>query len=97
MKNYLKAKNKRKGEEGERLGLPREGEFIRKMVDPKLPSARDVDEHYLSGHIPYRNWCPVCVKARGRDADHHRDSGKERALPEYSWDYCFPGDELGFK
>ena len=26
-----------------------------------------------------------------------RDSGKERKLPEYSWDYCFPGDELGFK
>ena len=20
-----------------------------------------------------------------------------RALPEYAWDYCFPGDELGFK
>ena len=29
--------------------------------------------------------------------DHQKDSGKERKLPEYSWDYCFPGDELGFK
>ena len=25
------------------------------------------------------------------------DDGKERVLPEYSWDYCFPGDELGVK
>ena len=29
--------------------------------------------------------------------DHKRDSGKERKLLEYSWDYCFPGDELGFR
>ena len=29
--------------------------------------------------------------------DHQEDSGKERKLPEYQMDYCFPGDELGFK
>ena len=28
---------------------------------------------------------------------HLKDENKERQLPEYSWDYCFPGDELGFK
>ena len=29
--------------------------------------------------------------------DHQADDGKERKLPEYQMDYCFPGDELGFK
>ena len=29
--------------------------------------------------------------------DHTRDKGKERVLPEYSFEYCFPGDELGYK
>ena len=29
--------------------------------------------------------------------DHQEDSGKERKLPEYQMDYCFPGDGLGFK
>ena len=28
---------------------------------------------------------------------HQRDAGNERGLPEYSFDYCFPGDERGFK
>ena len=28
---------------------------------------------------------------------HKKDDGKERRLPEHSWDYCFPGDEMGFK
>ena len=49
------------------------------------------------GHIPYRDWCPVCVQAQGREMGHMKDEHKERQVPEYSWDYCFPGDELGFK
>ena len=28
----------------------------RRMLDPKLPSQREVDEHNLT-HLPYRNWC----------------------------------------
>ena len=28
---------------------------------------------------------------------HKADDGGERKLPEYSWDYCFPGDELECK
>ena len=28
---------------------------------------------------------------------HYRDKGGARVLPEYSWDYCFPGDEFGHK
>lgn len=49
------------------------------------------------GHIPYRDWCPISMKAQGRDMGRMKDGGKERLIPEYSWDYCFPGDELGFK
>ena len=29
--------------------------------------------------------------------DHQKDEGKGRKLPEYPFDYCFPGDELGLK
>lgn len=39
----------------------------------------------------------MCVKAKGKDWDHRKDAGKERGLSEYAFDYCFPGDELGFK
>ena len=51
----------------------------------------------MSGHIPYRNWCPVCVRAKGKEMGHMRGEENERGLPEYSWDYCFPGDEMGYK
>ena len=85
------------GVPGERLRLPKENEFVRKLRDPRLPTQEEVDEHYVRGHIPYRDWCPICVQAKGKGQYHYKDKGKVRALPEYAWDYCFPGDELGFK
>ena len=71
--------------------------MVRKKSDPKLPSAEEIDKHDVMGHLPFRDWCSVCVKARGRESDHRVATGRERNLPEYSLDYCFPGDELGYK
>ena len=39
----------------------------------------------------------IIIMARSRDMPHRRDKGEARILPEYSWDYCFPGDEFGHK
>ena len=86
------------GEIGERVcAEEEENVIVKKIGDPRLPSQEEVDRHWISGHLPYRNWCPICIAAKGKDSDHVRDSGKIRNLPEYSFDYCFPGDELGFK
>ena len=84
-------------EDPDRITVDRDDIVVKKLLDPKLPSQAEVDKHSAMGHIPYRSWCPICVKAQGRDSDHQKDKGKERKLPEYSWDYCFPGNELGFK
>ena len=51
-----------KGEELDRIGLDREDEFIRRLVDPKLPTQAEVDLHNLRGHVEYRNWCGICVR-----------------------------------
>ena len=64
--------------------------------DPRLPSRAEIEEHNVS-HLPYRNWCPVCIKAKGKDMDHRPMGDKDRRVAEYCFDYCFPGDELGFK
>jgi hypothetical protein len=36
------------------------------------------------------------VAAKGKDLDHRRDVREARGLPEYSLDYCFPGNEFGY-
>ena len=69
---------------------------VKKMMNPLLPSAREVEEHNIS-HLPFLNWCPHCVKGRGREADHRRQPHAERGVDEFHLDYCFPGDEMGHK
>ena len=90
-----------KGVDGEEMTIQEEetmhGERkTKKMVNPLLPSAREVDEHNIS-HLPFRSWCPHCIKGRGREADHRRQPHTERGVDEFHLDYCFLGDEMGFK
>lgn len=51
------------GVESERLRLPKEDEFVRKFNDRRLPSQDEVDDHYVRGHIPYRDRSPICNPA----------------------------------
>mgnify|MGYP003328997077 CR=1 FL=1 len=55
-----------------------------------------MEKYWVMGHVPYRNWFPVCVMAKGREMG-HESREKDMRLPEYSFDYCFPGDEMGYK
>ena len=68
----------------------------RRLQDPRLPSEDEVRRHCLN-HMPYRSWCPHCVRGRGREMDHRKvkKDGDEAEIPEYHVDYCFPGDLEG--
>ena len=83
-------------EDCEYIRAESEPDVIKKMADPRLPNESEVQKHLLRGHIPYRDWCPICVKSMGKSIPHRR-SERERNVPEYGFDYCFPGDEMGFK
>ena len=37
------------------------------------------------------------MRSKAKDDPHRSDDGRERRIPEYSFDYCFPGDEIGYK
>ena len=67
------------------------------LPSPTKPSAEDIDKHYTT-HLPYRNWCPVCVKAKGREDAHRRASGgTSEGLPIVSMDYQEFDDVEGLK
>ena len=87
---------KKAGEVVERFKATKDERKLKEVTDPRRPSPKEVEEHRRT-HLPYRNWCEICVRAKGKDMDHRKDAGKERGMSEYSFDYCFPGDELGFK
>ena len=59
------------------------------------PSREEIRRHCVT-HMPFRNWCPICVAARGRDLPHRStDAERSRGLPEIHFDYCFMRDANG--
>ena len=60
-----------------------------KIQDPKLPSAEEVSEHSLT-HLPYRAWCPYCVRGKGKSMQ-HRQLKDDQGIREIHVDNCFMG------
>ena len=49
----------------------------RAVPTPKQPTAQERMEHNLT-HLPYRTWCPICTKSKGRQDNHPpRQSSKQ--------------------
>ena len=47
----------------EAMGAPKEAP-VKRPVNPSDPTPKEREKHNGS-HLPYRPWCPICVKARG--------------------------------
>ena len=81
---------------GVSVPMPREREYgmrnPRKLQDPRLPSRKEVDDHHLAAHLPYRSWCAFCVMGKGKSASHFKQT-REDGLPELHLDYCFISTE----
>ncbi len=41
------------------------GRVPRTLSSPVEPSAEAIEQHYTNGHLPYRNWCNICVRSKG--------------------------------
>ena len=47
-------------------------------------------EYVSKRHLPYRNWCPICVKAKRKNPSHRKtDAGQHKHVPVLSMDYMF--------
>ena len=57
---------------------------------PRRVTTEEREEHEKT-HLPYRDWCEVCVKARGRKMAHRRKEDEEENVdvPRISMDYLF--------
>ena len=56
---------------------------VRVARNPRDPTDKEVEEHNVT-HFPHRSWCPVCVKARGKEEAHkkvHEQGEKSRPFP----------------
>ena len=79
--------------------LEEEGEEGRTIRGPKAiytPSKEEWDNHMRS-HIPFRRWCPFCVKGRSKSGAHRgrekSEEEKKNEVPVISIDYMEPKSE----
>ena len=82
------------GEEAERFEAEDEGEFIRKINDPRLPSKEEIERHRIGGHVEYRVWCDMCVRARSRDMPHYREREERGRCLSIAGTIAFQGTSL---
>ena len=51
----------------------------RGMKAPQQPTRQERFEHELT-HLPYRSWCPICVKSKGRTDNHPKQTSKQPVI-----------------
>ena len=76
-------------------GASREGEEAREVRAPTIPmtpSKAEVLQHRLKHH-PFRDWCPHCVRGKGREDRHTGSSQKDEymGIPKLASDYFYIG------
>ena len=49
------------------------------MKAPQQPTGQERFEHNLI-HLPYRTWCPICVKSKGRTDNHPKQTSKQAVI-----------------
>ena len=61
--------------------------------DPGDPTPAE-REHHNATHTPYRSWCPICVKGKGKEESHRTQKSEDASCkPCMCFDYKAFGQE----
>ena len=52
--------------------------------DIRTPTQEEVERHNVT-HLPFRNWCPHCMKGRGKEAPRRRVMGGRESFWRSVW------------
>ena len=55
----------------------------KRLANPPDPIPAEMEKH-MTCHPPYRGWCPVCVKARGREDASYKRTKEQQRITENS-------------
>ena len=58
--------------------------------DPGEPTAKEIEQHRMTGHIPFRIWCPYCLAAQAKERAHFKSGPREdddNGIPQLGLDY----------
>ncbi len=61
---------------------------VKIATNPSSPTQQEIDQHRIT-HIPYRNWCPHCIRGKAREDAHRKVDRSRDEVPTISIDYAF--------
>ena len=72
------------------LDFSGEAKTAKSLRTPEPPTDAAIMAHNAT-HIPFRDWCPICVASRGRSSPHRRVVANKTAdtSPNFQTDYMF--------
>ena len=62
----------------------------RRVATVQQPTREEIEEH-RKFHMPYRNWCCICVQSRGKNLPHRAIDRSNDGTPIVDLDFFFPG------
>eukprot|EP00969_Alexandrium_andersonii_P319376 14108652-Alexandrium_andersonii.AAC.1 len=63
-----------------------EAQKPRLMRRPEEPTRKEWEEHQLT-HMPFRDWCPFCVRGKAKASGHRRETDPDRNVEMMTMDY----------
>ena len=60
----------------------KEPEELKKLTAGRSPTREMREQHEIENHSVYRDWCDVCIGARGVGTPHRRKERKQQAEEE---------------
>ena len=66
------------------------------IKSPGAPTPEEKEAHEIMNHLPHRSWCPICIKARGKEDPHYgkKNSKAVQGKPVISFDYKSFGQDI---
>ena len=46
----------------------------RAVKEPGEVTSKEIEQHRLRNHLPFRSWCPYCLAAKGKERPHVKGS-----------------------
>ena len=65
-----------------------ESSSVKALRNPEDPTKEEWEQHMMT-HVPFRNWCPHCVRGRAVSHGHFRNMKDDKAIPTIGIDYMY--------
>ena len=63
------------------------------VKDPGNVTNKEIEQHRVQNHLPFRSWCPYCLAAKAKERAHVKGGAPEEdedsGVPQFGLDYAF--------